>query len=199
MAITFPLTLPAAPGFRSIEWAPRSIVGLNASPFTGQTQTYEWPGQWWEAAVTLPPMKDAQAGAWQAFFLALNGRAGSFLLGDSIRKTRLGTVTGTLTVGAGAVANSTTLPIAGATGTFATGDWLQVATGLSSRLHRVTQVNSSASVDVFPRLRSAYANGTAINVASPQGLFRLAALPGWAYDERRICAGLSFNATEVLS
>lgn len=199
MAITFPLALPTVTGIRAIEWAPRSVVGLHASPFTGQQQVYVWPGQWWEATVTLPPMKEAAAGEWAAFFLALNGREGTFLLGDSVRKTRLGSVTGTLTVGTGATANSTTLPIAGATGTFAVGDWLQVGTGSSSRLHRVAQVNSSTSVDVFPRLRSAYASGTAITVASPKGLFRLAALPSWAHDERKICAGLTFNAVEVLS
>jgi hypothetical protein len=199
MPITFPLSHPVAPGFRAIEWAPRSIVGLNASPFTGQQQIYAWPGQWWEATVSLPPMKEAQAGNWAGFFLALNGREGTFLLGDSVRTTRLGAVTGTLSVGAGAVANSTTLPIAGASGTFAVGDWLQVFTGLSSRLHRVVQVNSATSVDVFPRLRSAYANTSPITYASPRGLFRLASLPAWAMDERKICAGLSFTAVEALS
>jgi hypothetical protein len=61
------------------------------------------------------------------------------------------------------------------------------------------QVNSSTSVDVFPRLRSAYASGSAITVASPRGLFRLAALPAWAMDERKICAGLSFTAVEALA
>lgn len=199
MAITFPLALPTVTGIRSIQWLPRTVVGLNASPFTGQQQVYEWPGQWWEPTVDLPPMRDAAAGEWAAFFLALNGRAGSFLLGDSVRRAPLGSVTGTLTVGAGAVANSTTLPIAGATGTFALGDWIQVDSGLSARLHRVVQVNSSSSVDVFPRLRSAYANGTAITVAAAKGLFRLSTMPTWSYDERRICTGLSFSAVEVLS
>jgi hypothetical protein len=198
MAISFPLTPPATPGPKSIQWTPRTIVGMNASPFTGQQQVFAWPGQWFEAMITLPAMADAAAGVWQAFFLALNGREGTFYLGDSVRKTRLGAVTGTLTVGASAVANTTTLPISGATGSFAVGDWLQVGTTSSSRLHRVVQVNSSSSVDVFPRLRSAYASGTAINVASPVGLFRLVGPVPWAYDAQKICDGLTFSAMEVM-
>jgi hypothetical protein len=198
MAITFPLSAPATPGFRAIQWTPRTVVGMAQSPFTGAQQTYAHPGQWWEVSVTLPPMTDAQAGAWCGFFLALNGREGTFYLGDTIRKTRLGAVTGTLTVGSGAVANTTTLPIAGATGSFAVGDWIQVGTTSTSRLHRVTQVNSSSSVDVFPRLRSAYTNGTAITYASPKGLFRLQGAVPWAYDARKICDGLTFSAVEVV-
>jgi hypothetical protein len=170
MAITYPLTPPATPGNRSIAWTPRSIVGMNQSPFTGAQQVYAWPGQWLEATVTLPPMTDAVAGAWQAFFLALNGREGTFYLGDSVRKT----------------------------GTFAVGDWLQVGTTSSARLHRVVQVNSSSAIDVFPRLRTAYANGTAIDYTSPIGLFRLVGPVPWMYDSAKICDGLTFTAMEVV-
>lgn len=201
MAITFPLTQPATPGKRSIQWTPRTIVGMNVSPFTGNQQVFAHPGQWLEATVTLPPMADAAAGAWQAFFLALNGREGTFYLGDSVRKTRLGTLAGTITVGAGAVSNTTTLPVAvgTSTGTLAVGDWLQVSTGSSARLHRVVQVNSAASYDVFPRLRSAYANTTPITYASPVGLFRLAGAVPWGYDAQKICDGLTFSAMEVIT
>lgn len=196
--ITYPLTPPAAPGPRSIQWTPRSVVGMNQSPFTGQQQVYAWPGQWFEVVITLPPMRDGAAGEWQAFFLALNGQEGTFYLGDSVRKTALGNVTGTLTVDSGAVANTTTLPITGGTGTFAVGDWLQVGTAANSRLHRVVKVNSSTSVDVFPRLRSAYAGGTTIDYSSPVGLFRLMGPVPWAYDPAKICEGLTFSAMEVI-
>lgn len=198
MAITFPLTPPSAPGPRSIEWTPRTVVGMTQSPFTGQQQVFAWPGQWFEVTVTLPPMLDAVAGAWQAFLLALNGREGTFYLGDSVRKTALGAVTGTLTVDAGAVANTTTLPISGATGSFAVGDWLQVGTAANSRLHRVVKVNSSTSVELFPRLRTAYTAGTAIDYTAPVGLFRLAGPVPWAYDAAKMCGGLTFSAMEVM-
>jgi len=199
MALSYPLTRPTG-GFRSIEWHPRTIVGINSSPFTGQQQTYVWPGQWWEATVTLPSMTDTLAGVWQAFFLSLNGREGSFYFGDSVRTSPLGNIAGTLTVGAGAVANATTLPIAGAGSTvFAVGDWLQVGAMTAARLHRVVKVIDSASVDVFPRLRSAYAVGTTIIKTNPVGIFRLTSIPAWGYDEIKRCQGLTFNAMEVLT
>jgi len=198
MAISYPLTLPTSPGNRSIQWMPRSIVSMTQSIETGQQQVQPRVGQWWEPTIELPPMLDADAGVWCATFLALNGREGTFYLGDSVRKAPRGNISGTVTVGSGAVANTTTLPLSGGSGAFAVGDWLQVGTGSSSRLHRVIKVNSG-SVDVFPRLRSAYANGTAITYNNPVGVFRLQEMPGWAYDERKVAQGLTFSALEVLT
>lgn len=203
MAITFPYSLPSSPGYRSRELAPQTVVDFNRSPFTGAQQVYAWPGQWLQFVMELPPMRDADAGAWSAAFMALNGPAGTFLLGDSVRKNSRGTIAGTWTVGAGAVANTTTLPLSGGTGVFVAGDWLQVFSGASSRLHRVLKVNmvgaNMTSVEVFPRLRSAYANGSVITYTGAKGLFRLAAIPAEAFDSRKICGGMSFTAIEALS
>jgi hypothetical protein len=197
MAITFPLSLPGTPGNRSIQWLDQGAVGVASSPYTGEQQTTRWPHQSWAVQVTLPAMKEADTGPWIAFFLALNGPEGSFYLGDSARKTPRGTISGTVTVGAGAVANSTTLPISGGAGSFALSDWLQVSSGTTTRLHRVMQVNSG-SLDVFPRLRSAYANGTAITYNNAKGIFKLAARVPWMFDERKIAAGVTFSAFESL-
>jgi hypothetical protein len=173
---------------------------MNQSPFTGQQQTFVWPAQWWEVTVELPAMTDASAGEWRAFFLACNGREGTFYFGDSVRKVPRGTIAGSVTVGSGSVSNSTTLPLAGGTGVFAVGDWLQVGTTTAARLHQATKINSGdGTIDVFPRLRSAYANGTAIDYTSPVGLFRLQDMPSWMFDEAKIAQGVTFSAMEVLT
>lgn len=197
MAISYPLTPPTSPGYRSRELQPFTRVGMNVSPFTGAQQVYAWQAQWLQFAFTLPVMGDAAAGNWTAFFMALNGMEGTFYLGDSVRKTPRGNIAGTVTVGSGAVANATTLPLSGGTGAFAVGDWLQVFATTSARLHRVVQVNAG-SVDVFPRLRSAYANGSAITYVNPVGRFRLLSIPAEAFDESKLCQGISFTAMEVL-
>lgn len=197
MSISYPLSLPIHTGFRSTELDPQTVVGISASQYTGEQQVYPWPGQWWIFNVELPPMSQANAAIWAAFFLALNSYEGTFYLGPSIRKVTGGTKAGAVTVDTGAVANSTTLPITGGTGDFALGDWLQVGTTTASRLHRVTKVNAG-SVDVFPRLRSAYAGGTAIIYTNPKGLFRMNGIPREAYDSRKICPGMSFIAFESL-
>jgi hypothetical protein len=143
-------------------------------------------------------MSDLTAGPWQAFLLSLNGPEGTFNFFDSVRKIPFGTIAGAVTVGAAAAINTTTLPLTGGTGSFAVGDWLQVAGGAGSQLHRVLKVNVG-SVDVFPKLRASYAAGTSIIYNSAAGLFRLTGAPSWDFNEIKVCASLSFSAVEVLA
>jgi hypothetical protein len=168
MALVYPFAFPASPGIRDIAWDPITKVGASTSPYTGEQQIIVWPGQWWEGSFVLPPMRDPNAGIWESWLLGLNGMQGTFQLTPPERLTTRGTAAGAIQVGAGAVANSTVLPLQGGTGSYAVGDWLQVLT----YLHRVTQVNVG-SVDVFPRLRSAYAQTTPITYTNPKGQFRL--------------------------
>lgn len=74
----FPISMPSAPVAKSIRWRRKSIVGVAASPFSGQQQIYAHAGRWWEADVTLPPMTAAQAKDWLAFVVNLNGMEGTF-------------------------------------------------------------------------------------------------------------------------
>jgi len=193
MAISFPLSLPNF-GFSKIQFTPKSVVAVNASAFTGQQQVYAYTGQWWEADITLPPMKRATAAPWIAFLCGLNGREGTFSLGDSIGRAPQGTISGSPTVGSGAIANTTTLPISGGGGSFAVGDWLQVSTFL----HLVTQVNAG-SVDVFPKLRASYASGSAIVYSNTVGLFRLKAEVPFSADPTKIYQGITIPCVEALS
>lgn len=87
MAITYPLTFPTtkAPTVTAVEL--NSLVGMNSSPFTMQTQVHQYPGQRWEIDVALPPMTNSDAGEYRAFLAMLRGTYGTFLLGDHSRKT----------------------------------------------------------------------------------------------------------------
>ena len=82
MAITYPLTLPTHTGIRSVSFRARNAVAYSMSPFTFAGQAHVYPGQMWEADITLPPMKRGHAEEWNAFLMSLNGQAGTFLLGD---------------------------------------------------------------------------------------------------------------------
>lgn len=198
MPISFPLTPPASMRYSARESSPRSLASMVVSPFTGAQQVYAWPGQWLVFSFELRAMPDSVAGEVEAFFMALNGPEGTFYLGDSVRTVSRGNPSGSWQVGAGAVAGSTTLPLQNGSGSFAVGDWLQVGSGAGQKLHRVTQVNGG-SVDVFPRLRSAYAQGTAIVYTNAKGVFRLAGgIPTARFDAAKICDGLSFDAIELL-
>jgi hypothetical protein len=189
MAITYPLTPPSPFNLSRLSLTGVSATSRNTSPFTLQTQQYNWPGQAWLGSVDCPPMKRADAEEIVAFLL--KAQRGTFYFQDYANPTNRGGVTGTLTVTT-ATANGTTLTFGGATGSFAVGDWLQIATSL----YKVVQVNSSSSVDVFPALRKSYAGGTSITYANAKGVFRLASpSTEWSIGEASIY-GVGFAIVE---
>ena len=189
MAITYPISPPSPFLASRLSFTGISSVSRNTSPFTMQTQQYNWPGQAWLASVDCPPMPRADAEAVISFLLAAH--RGTFYFQDYANPTNRGGVTGTLTV-ATATANASTLTFSGATGSFALGDWLQISTSL----YKVVQVNSSSSVDVFPVLRSSYTAGTAITYTNAKGVFRLAgASTEWSIDLASIY-GINFSIIE---
>ena len=189
MAISYPLTPPAALEASSLSITGISATSRNVSQFTLQTQQYNWPGQGWLGSVECPPMQRAEAE--QVLSFLLSAQRGTFYFGDYANPTARGNVTGTLTVSS-ATANTTTLGISGATGSFAVGDWLQISTSL----YKVVQVNSSSSVDLFPVLRASYAGGTAITYSSARGVFRLAeSSTQWSIDVAKFYS-ISFSVVE---
>jgi hypothetical protein len=189
MAISYPLSPPSPFNLSRLSLTGVSAVSRNTSPFTMQTQQYNWPGQGWLGSVDCPPMVRADAESVIAFLLA--AQRGTFYFQDYANPTNRGGVTGTLTVTA-ATANATTLTFGGATGSFALGDWLQISTSL----YKVVQVNSSSSVEVFPVLRSSYAASTPITYANAKGVFRLASgSTEWSIDLASIY-GVNFSIIE---
>jgi hypothetical protein len=82
MAITYPIALPTAQGFRRVTIAPQSRVAIFSSPFTGQQQIYQHPAQFLTCSIELPPMARAEAADFAASMLSLHGQRGTFLFGD---------------------------------------------------------------------------------------------------------------------
>jgi hypothetical protein len=194
MSISYPLTPPGALRVAKLTLTARAVVGVAESPFTLEQQVYTHPGQGWMAEVYCPPLLRANAEQVLAFLLALNGRQGTFYLGDSAATTPRGTIAGSATCYGTQTAAGTTLTLTGHTGTLAVGDWLQISTSL----YKVTQVNSAGNVDVWPRLRSAHAGGTAITYNSAKGVFRLtSSATKWDIDAMRTY-GIAFSASEAL-
>lgn len=189
MAISYPLSPPSPFRVSRLNLTGMSATSRNVSPFTFQSQQYNWPGQAWAGSVECPPMTRADAEQVIAFLLAAH--RGTFYFQDYANTSPRGSVTGTLTVSS-ATANATTLGISGATGSFAVGDWLQISTSL----YKVIQVNSSTSVDLFPVLRSSYTAGTSITYSNAKGVFRLAEpKTDWSIELASIY-GVSFSIVE---
>lgn len=206
MAITYPVSFPASIGFANLNIRARTVVGVSASPFTGQQQIYKHQGQWWEAEVSLPPMKRADAEQVIAFLLKMNGQYGTFLLGDKANTSTRGVGTGTPLVN-GASQTGDELITDGwtisTTGILKAGDWIQLGSGSSTRLYKVLDdVNSdgsgNATINIFPNLRSSPDDDAALTVSNTQGLWRLVSNETEYSIDNMSIYGMTFACAEAL-
>lgn len=182
MAISYPISLPAAFAVARSTIRANNTVGESVSPFTAEQQLYVHQGQWWEAEVSLPPMVRADAEDVMGAFLSLCGKEGSFLLPAPNAAVR-GVGGGTPVVD-GASQTGLVLAVRGGpnstTGWIKAGDWIQLGSGSSTRLHKVladanTNGSGVTSLEIWPRLRSSPADGATITIANCKGLFQLSA------------------------
>lgn len=206
MAITYPLALPAAFKAAHVTLRAGSIVGESTSPFTLQSQTYVHQGQRWEAEIRLPPLQIDDGEDMAAFLLSLNGKEGTFLMGDPARPSPRGTATGAPVVD-GAAQTGQTLAIRGATvsvtGWLKAGDWLQLGSGSGAHLHKVlADANSDGAgkvtLDIWPRLRASPADGAIVTLSNAVGLWRLSAnISEWDIAPARIY-GMTLACREAI-
>jgi len=181
MAITYPLTPPAAPEARSVSLNPMVAVAVSSSPFTYQRQVQEHQGQKWALSVELPPMVRADAEEWIAFLLSLNGQAGTFYYSPPTARTPRGVATGAPAVSGAAQTGQDLVTdgwTAGVTGILLKGDLIQLGTGSDVHLHKLLEdadsdVGGNATLTLWPNLRESPVDSSAIVVSSPKGLFAL--------------------------
>lgn len=207
MATPTLVNMPDSLCIANISFTLTRVVGVTESPFTLEEQAFKWPGERWSVSAYFPPVTNRKtAGEWQAFFAELSGRYNYFLFGDPMGKKPMGIATGTpLVDGLGQTGN--TLVTDGWTpntqGILLKGDYIQIGSGSSAKLHMITEnANSNASgiasLSIQPALRTSPADGSPIIVNNPRGVFRLSdnsftwsVRPGpvWSF---------SFDAVEVL-
>jgi len=208
MAITYPLNLPTNTGIASIEFRALNAVAYSRSPFTFAGQAHEYAGKMWTADIVLPPMRRANAEQCIAWLLSLKGRVGTFYLGDPNATVPLGSARDTDTILVnGAVSSGNTIDIddapASQTGYLKAGDYMEIGTGTSKQLFKVlTDVNTdgtgSATVDVWPNVRTSIADNASVTVEGAQGVFRLAANDQSFSIGRAANYGIVFGAIEAL-
>ena len=85
------ITMPTTPNFVRSNFRLVRAIGAVASPYTGKIRTQEFDGVFWEASVTLPPMRRDVALNWQSFLLELNGSVNNFKFADPDALVRRGT------------------------------------------------------------------------------------------------------------
>ena len=205
MAYTFPISFPNL-GVASMNIRAVSVVGASVSPFTGQQQVYKHQGQWWEAEISLPSMKRDEAEQVASFLIKLNGKYGTFLLGDKANIAPRGVGTGIPLVYGGSQTGDQLITdgwTVDTTGILKAGDWIQLGSASSSRLYKVLDdVNSDgsgiATLNIFPNLRSIPSDNSTIIVNSPKGQWRLSSNEtNYSINEASIY-GITFACIEAL-
>lgn len=206
MAITYPLALPTHTGVASVRLRAQDIVTMNMSPFSGVQQVYKYSGQYWEADISLPPMKREDAEYWMTFFMKLGNQYGTFLMGDPNGATARGVATGTPVVNGGGQTGYELVTdgwTPDTTGILKAGDYFQLGTGENSRLYKVLDdVNSdgsgNATFDIWPNLRSSPADNASIIVSNPKSVFRLTTPAAEINVNQASIYGMTFGAIEAL-
>jgi hypothetical protein len=194
MAISYPLATPTTIGIESIELRAVNAVAISQSPFTYQQQVISHGGQKWEASVSIPPVRRDLAAPWKAMLTALKGQTGTFLLGDPDYATPQGTVTSCVLTGS---AGDETVSVV-MTGSLLAGDYIQLGTGSSSRLHQVlVDQTGNGSLEIWPALRSDYTDAS-VTFNAAKGVFRLSSnMTSWSINNAS-AYGISFEAVESI-
>lgn len=194
MALSYPLATPTTIGIESIELRAVNAVAVSQSPFTFKQQVISHGGQKWEASVNIPSVHRDKAAQWKAMLVGLKGQTGTFLLGDPDYATPQGTVSSCVASGsAGDDAVSVVM-----TGTLKAGDYIQLGSGASAKLHQVLlDQDGDGSLEIWPSLRTNYSNQSVV-FNSPKGVFRLATnMTSWSINNASIY-GISFEAVEAV-
>jgi hypothetical protein len=195
MAISYPLNTPTTIGFESIELRAVNATITSQSPFSYKQQVISHTGQRWEASVSIPSVLRDLAEPWAAFLTALKGQTGTFLLGDPLGATPRGTVSScTLTGTAGDESVTVTM-----TGSLLAGDYIQLGSGTTARLHKVlVDQSGSGTLEIWPALRSTYSSAT-VTTTNAKGVFRLNQnMSSWQISNAN-SYGIAFEAVEAIT
>ena len=195
MAITFPISTPTSIGIGSIDIRAVNAVATSQSPFTYKQQVIAHQGQRWEASVNIPSVRRDLAAPWKSFLTKLKGPVGTFLLGDPDYATPRGTVS-SCTLSGSVGDESVTVVM---TGSLLEGDYIQLGSGSSARLHQVlVDQTGDGTLEIWPKLRDDYTDATVV-YNNAKGMFRLAQnVSSWSINNAS-SYGISFECVEVVT
>jgi hypothetical protein len=201
MAVTFPITLPSAPKPRSFALSTNSATALTLSPFTGSSQVYKHPGEFWTAEIELPPMKRTDAADWIAALTSLRGIYGTMYLPAYGHESPQGSAGGS-PVAYGTSSNNEILNTQGwpaSQTVLKAGDFITVNNQLLQILNDADSDGSGiVALDIWPRYRGSVSGTPAVTTSNPFGVFRLDANSSRFDLNAALVYGLGFSAMEAL-
>lgn len=182
---SYPLTFPATPNIQNFSIRPVRVVGAVKSQYTLEHQIYDHEATQWIGEISMAPMRVDSAFAWEVFILQLRGMVGTFLMGPPL-STPTGTgTTGDLLTAGSQGDESVSVQNAGSGATFKAGNWLQIGSSLSARLHKITADATAdgsgfVTLNIEPALKQDHVINSLVTVSSPVGVWRMASNDvGW--------------------
>jgi hypothetical protein len=176
MTISFPISLSIAPGVAQVHLRAAPLVGVSFAPWSRVKETQEWPGSRWELDITVPTASRANARDLFAQIASLRGPVGSALIGDPESANPLGTTgSSSIATNGSSTAGAYVVNTTGGSGTLLKGSLIQLGSGSTARLHMTTSdaTLGSATLDIWPSLRTAYTTGSTILLVGAKGKFML--------------------------
>lgn len=210
MPVSYPAKVPTS-GITSLSWTNATASLISRSPFTFQGQSQSYPGAIRYARISVENLNRGDAEDWVGFLDSLHGTKGTFLFGDPMAKVPMGTGGGNPivrqvnTVSSDAI-NVEGLLLTGPTeGWLKRGDWIQLGSGLDSRLYKVLQdvpksntSGYSGTIYIWPKFRRTPITGEDVIITEPKGLFRRSS-GTFNYSQENGCMySLSFDCEEVI-
>lgn len=204
MPISYPANLPTS-GVTSLSWTNATASLISRSPFTFQGQSQSYPGAIRFAKVTVENLNRVDAEDWVGFLDSLFGTKGTFRMGDPAAVVPMGRARGTATVVTSSGDRTfITLSSTDSNGNdwLKRGDWIQLGTGLDSRLYKAMRDQSltdgTANLPIWPPLRKTPVVGDTVYLENTKGLFRRSSAT-FDYTQSNDCRySLSFDCEEVI-
>jgi hypothetical protein len=199
------LTMPTPNNFIDSQCGFMSQDGTFVSNFTGQVQSVEFAGSFWQGSYTIRPLKydETLCRQWQAFLALLGGKNGRFYAYDPDRTSLVYTgasvgtplVNGANQTGKELITDGWTAGIA-----IKAGSYIQVNDEYKMITEDVTVDGSgNAMLSIFPALRASPPNNDTITTTSPKGVFMLDQTNvQWTSDHRKIL-NIQFSFREAFN
>lgn len=199
MAITYPLTFPtidSKPIIQKMSMRLKHSVAVSESPFNYKQKVQDFGGMRWEAEVTIRPLTQVEAKTFQAFLLSLNGRKGTFVMGNPMdKRTLVGGATHTFDTAVAVGDNSIDTDFSGAVANkLNDGDFISWDNRLYICLKAVD--GTPNQIDIAPPARTTAAANEGIEYVEPVGTWRMASnIAEWDIEKNQKYA-FTFSCVE---
>lgn len=173
------MPLPVLPNdaLSQVTRRPMTSAAVTTSPFTGSQTVHHWGAQWWEYDIEFWAQTGAAGRAISGLLAGLNGPVGQFILEDPAES--LSGAGNPLLNGATTVSAQTLVTDGWTNGfTIPQGTVFSLGTDSAIEMYQITEEvvadgTGNATLPVWPYLRTAWGDNTALNVVTPGVRLRL--------------------------